>query len=417
MSRMNRRQYLAASAAAAVAVPFAPQRLDAQAAAATLTDARQFDTGDLIYLDSGSQHPIPRAARLAGDGYLARRAFDPAYPSPRPDDDLVRAKFARLINAEPDEIAFVPSTTAAEQMVLRALGLPERGAHIVSDTLHFFGSFPIYGEMARQGCEVRWLRAVDGRIRIEDVEAAVRKGTRLVALSLVSTYNGFAHDLERVCAIAHAAGARVYADIIHAAGCVPLDVKASGVDFAAGSSYKWLMGDFGLGFLYVRKDRLAELQRPSAGYYGVQSFTSHVYPLDPPGDAVADYSFAETAMGYFAQGTFSHSTAAILDTSLDLLHAMNPATIQARVQPMVRRLKEELPRLGYDLATPQEAETPLVTFVMPRAAERLKAPLAAAKIRLTASRNRFRVTPSVFNSMTDIDALIDLLKRPDIRQG
>ncbi|WP_052129718.1 aminotransferase class V-fold PLP-dependent enzyme [Sphingomonas sp. 35-24ZXX] len=417
MNRMTRRQYLAASAAAAVAVPLVPQRLDAQAAIATLSDPQQFDTGGLIYLDSGSQHPLPKVARKAGDDYLARRALDPAVPSPRPDDDLVRAKFARLINADADEIAFVPSTSAAEQMVLRALGLPERGAHIVSDTLHFFGSFPIYGEMARQGCEVSWVRAVDGRIRIEHVEAAVRKGTRLVALSLVSTYNGFAHDLARICEIAHAAGAMVYADIIHAAGCIPLDVRASGVDFAACASYKWLMGDFGLGFLYVRKDRLAGLRRPSAGYYGVQSFTSHVYPLDPPGDAVADYSFAETAMGYFAQGTFSHSTAAILDTSLDLLHAMGPDRIQAQVQPMVQRLKQELPRLGYALASPEEARTPLATFTLANAAERLRAPLAAARIRLTVSRNRFRVTPSVFNSMADIDALIDLLKRPELRNG
>ena len=417
MSTMTRRQYLAATAAAAVAVPLAPQRLDAQSASATLGNPQQFDTGGLIYLDSGSQHPLPKVSRKAGDDYLARRALDPAMLSPRPDDDLVRASFARLINAEPDEIAFVPSTTAAEQMVLRALGLPEPGAHIVTDTLHFFGSFPIYGEMARQGCEVSWVRAVDGRIRIEHVEAAVRKGTRLVALSLVSTYNGFAHDLARVCEIAHAAGAMVYADIIHAAGCIPLDVRASDVDFAACASYKWLMGDFGLGFLYVRKDRLANLRRPGAGYYGVQSFATHVYPFDPPGDAVADYSFAETAMGCFAQGTFSHSTAAILDSSLALLNTMGPASIQAHVQPMIRRVKQELPRLGYALASPEEAETPLATFTLANAAERLRGPLAAAKIRLTVSRNRFRITPSVFNSMADIDALIDLLKRPDVRQG
>ena len=417
MSPMTRRQYLAASGVVAAAAPFASARLRAEAVAPSLLMPGQFELGDLVYLDSGSQHPIPKAARAAGEAYFARRAYDPAITTPRPDDDNVRAKFARLINADPDEIAFVPSTTAGEQMVLRALGLPESGAHIVTDTLHFFGSFPIYGEMARQGCEVSWLRPVDGRIRIEDVEAAVRKGTRLIALSLVSTYNGFAHDLRRVCEIAHAAGARVFADIIHAAGCVPLDVRESGVDFAACASYKWLMGDFGLGFLYVRKDRLPELRRFQAGYYGISSFTSHVYPLDPSGEAVADYSFAETAMGYFAQGTFSHGTTALLDTSLDMLLEIGTARIQAHVQPMVRRLKQELPRLGYELATPEEAETPLVTFVFAGAAERLKEPLGAAKIKLTASRNRFRVTPSVFKTMADIDALVDLLKRPGLRPG
>ena len=56
---------------------------------------------------------------------------------------------------------------------------------------------------------------------------AVRPGTKLVALSLVSTINGFEHDLKAVCDIAHAAGAYVFADIIHAAGCVPLDLHAA----------------------------------------------------------------------------------------------------------------------------------------------------------------------------------------------
>jgi hypothetical protein len=178
----------------------------------------------------------------------------------------------------------VQSTTAGEQMVLRALGLPESGGHVVTDTLHFFGSIPLYEELARQGVQVSWVRPRDGRIELEDMRRAIRPGTKLVALSLVSTVNGFQHDLKAVCDLAHEAGAYVFADIIHAAGCVPLDLHASGVDFASTASYKWLMGDFGLGFLYVRKDVQPKLRRAFYGYYGIGRFESHVYPLDPPGD-------------------------------------------------------------------------------------------------------------------------------------
>ena len=67
-------------------------------------------------------------------------------------------------------------------------------------------------------------------------------------------------------------GALVYADIIHAAGCIPVDLHASGVDLAAGASYKWLMGEFGLGFLYVRKDVQPRLKRTNYGYYGMSAF-------------------------------------------------------------------------------------------------------------------------------------------------
>src|SRR5690606_6570299 len=169
--------------------------------------------------------------------------------------------FARLINADPDEVAFVKSTTTAEHLVLDGLGLFEGRPHIVTDTLHFFGSFPLYEGLAERGARVTWLRPRDNRIVLEDLARAITPETKLVALSLVSTFNGFHHDLARVCELAHARGALVYADIIHAAGCVPVDVKASGVDFAACASYKWLMGDFGLGFIYARREAWARLRR------------------------------------------------------------------------------------------------------------------------------------------------------------
>src|SRR5690606_25824193 len=159
----------------------------------------------------------------------------------------------------------------------------------------------------------------EGRDPLDAIERAVRRGTRLVSLSLVSTVSGFEHDLAAVCEIAHAHGARVYADIVHAAGCIPLDVKASGVDFAACSAYKWLMGDFGLGFLYARRDRLPELRRVRHGYYGIGSFRTHAYPFDAPGEGVVDYAYRDDARGHFQTGTYAHTVVALLAHSLDYL--------------------------------------------------------------------------------------------------
>lgn len=381
-------------------------------ASTRLPDKASFAPTRLAYLDSGTMHPVSLGAKAAVDTYLAERELKPG-ASGHLDEDGPRAKFARLINANPDEIAFVQSTTMGEQIILKALGLPAPGAHIVTDTLHFFGSFPLYEGLAKQGCEVSWLRPKDGRIELSDMKRAVRDGTRLVALSLVSTYNGFQHDLKSVCDIAHAKGALVYADIIHAAGCVPVDVKASGVDFAACASYKWLMGDFGLGFLFARKDRQAELKRTQFGYYGIGSFTSHVYPFDPPSPtgAIADYSFRDEAMGHFAYGTYSHMGVAQLAHSLDYLMALGVERIQAHSQLLTDRLKGELPRLGYQLVTPADARTPIVTCVLEGARDKLKGRLDAAGVKIMVAKNRFRVTPSVFNDMGDVDRLLAALRR------
>lgn len=407
---MTRRDWLTATAAmplsTAIAAPSA-----SGAGAAALPAVAAFAPTDIAYLDNGSQHPVPLASLEAVNAYYAKRTLDPAAQAYSLDEDGPRAMFAALVGADADEIAWVQSTTAGEQMVLRALGLPASGGHIVTDTLHFFGSLPLYEEMAKRGCTVTWLRPVDGRIRLADMKAAVRKDTRLIALSLVSTINGFEHDLKAVCDIAHAAGALVYADIIHAAGCVPVDLHASGVDFAACASYKWLMGDFGLGFLYARRDVQPRLQRVNVGYYGMETFQPHVYPLDPPGAAVADYSFQRNATGAFAIGTHSHAVIAQLGASLAYIAALGVPAIQAHAQELCDRLKRELPRRGYPLMTPADARTPIVTCLLADARRKLAEPMAAAKVRLTISANRFRLTPSIQTTHADIDRFLAALPR------
>ncbi|MEA1648369.1 aminotransferase class V-fold PLP-dependent enzyme [Nitrospirillum sp. BR 11164] len=394
---------------AAVGAQTAPAAAPKPALPTRFPDKASFFPSDLVYLDNGSQHPISTGAKAAVDTYLSKRMLDPAAARYDLPDDGVREKFARLVNADADDIAYVQSTTAGEQMVLRGLGLPQSGGHIVTDTLHFFGSLPLYEEMQRRGVEVTWVEPKDGRILLSDLKQAIRKDTRLVALSLVSTINGFEHDLKAVCDLAHAQGALVYADIIHAAGCVPVDLKGSGVDFAACASYKWLMGDFGLGFVYGTKAARAQLARTEYGYYGMSAFKPHIYPFDPPGGMIADYAYADTAEGTFAHGTHAHTVIAQLDHSLDYILGVGVPAIQAHAQDLIGRLKRELPKLGYSLMTPPESATPLVTCAYENARETLGPKLAAAKIKMTVSANRFRVTPSVFNDHTDIDRLLAAL--------
>jgi selenocysteine lyase/cysteine desulfurase len=368
-----------------------------------------FATTDIAYLDSGSQHPLSLGAVSAVQAYLAKRTLDPAAAHYDRDDPGLLVKYAKLVNADVDEVTFVQSTTAGEHMIIRSLGLPEGGGHVVTDTLHFFGSLPLYEEMARQGMEVTWIHDRDGRIELDDVRKAIRPGTKLVSLSLISTINGFQHDLKAVCDIAHEAGALVYADIIHAVGCVPVDLHASGVDFASTASYKWLMGDFGLGFLYVRKGIQAQLKRPCYGYYGMSTFQSHVYPFDPPGDKIVDYSFMDSATGFFAMGTRAHTVIAMLHHSIDYLLATGVDNIQRHAQPLIQRLKEELPARGFQLMTPPESTAPMVACALEGARAKLDQRLNDAKVKITVSENRFRVSTSVFNDMNDIDRLLEAL--------
>lgn len=414
---LTRRGMLAAAsiaplAAAACATPQTPATQADLKASVNLPATYDFPDLNVTYLDSGSTHPFSIGARKSINDYLQSRSQSgPPQPSIN-REKIVVDNFAKLINAKPEEFSFVQSTSAGEQMAVRALGIPEAGGRIVSDALHFFGSWHLYNELEKQGMEVVVVRMrPDGRIHMADLEAAMTKDTRLVSISAVSTINGFQHDVKKVADLAHSYGAKLYVDAVHALGAVPFDVKALNIDMMASSSYKWLMGDFGLGFMYAREDLIPQLKRPQAGYYQTGGVTTHLFPYDPPGTHYAEMIPRNDATGLFAMGTFNELGLAHLAYSLDFINRVGVDKIQAYRQPMVDKLRIEVAKMNkaFEPMTPDDCTSALVAFSLQDARNKLQKTMADAKVRITLSRHRFRFSPSVFNTMADVDRALDVL--------
>ena len=237
----------------------------------------------LTYINGAYTHPMPIVAANALRQYAdARSAFRTDAATSGTLSASVKAAFAALINAKPSEIAFIPNTSTGENLVVNGLEIAEqasRGINVVTDALHFDGSILNLQLLQRdRGLDLRIVMPRDNgsRIDLRDMEKVIDRKTRLVEVSLVAMYNGFEHDLKAVCDLAHAHGAYVYADIIQAAGATPIDVKATGVDFAACASFKWLMADFGLGFLYAKEELLDRvIHRSVRGYHSSRELATH----------------------------------------------------------------------------------------------------------------------------------------------
>ena len=405
---ITRRELLAGSAAAA-ALPFVSQIAAAQSPfdpssplphkGAFAPTASRFD-----------RSPMSRIARQAADHYLDFKKFSaPASYPFAAIRDRIRENYAKLINADPDEICFVSSTTVGENLILQALGIPGTPGRIVTDELHFVGSLPTYSELAKQGMDVVTIRASeDGSIDLAKYDEAINDETRLVAVSHVSMLNGFQHDLKELCRLAHAKGALVYADTVQSVGNTPVDVRGTGVDFTWAAGYKWLMGDMGLGLMSVRKDRLASLRRPWYGSGQLATRQHMGFPNPGGGDRVTEYEYLDSALGFFAMGTQANIVAAELDASLQYLLQVGVKRIQAYRQPLIDYLQEELPRLGYATITPRGAGSALVSFRHDDP-EGLRNRLRAQGITITVSDHYFRVSPSVFNDMQDAERLVRAL--------
>jgi len=402
---LSRRGLLVAAGGLAPAVTAAGE------AAATLPDRTRF-TFDGVYLDAAFTHPVGTFAQAAAARYVEARRRDPQAVGPRgnPRRGAVE-RFARLINAAPADVAVTPSTLVAENLLNAALGIGA-GAGVVTDALHYDGSLALYGELKRRGAPVTVVRPRGGGIDLADIRAAITGETRLVAVSLVSGVTGFTHDLAELCAVAHARGALVYADIIQAAGAMPIDVKATGVDFAACGTYKWLMGDFGTAFLYVRPDRLDRLRRVEVGWRQVIRQESHVLPFETPGPALGEYELSGGAAGIFEASTPAWGALAVAQASLDYVQELGVDAISRARQPLIDHLQDAMPRSGFRPLTPRGAAGPVVVFAQRDAEARHGARLAAAGVRISTYPHRIRISPSVYNTPEDIARLVEVLAGP-----
>ena len=400
----------AAMGAAVSAAPLATVRSDTlePRRRIALPDRGNF-TFDGIHLNAAYTHPIGIRANAATENYVRSRMREPGRNWPVTNSrDAAVASFAKLINALPSEVAVVPSTLEGENLIAAALGLG-RGAGVVTDPYHYDAALVMYGEMHKAGMLLTVLTPRDHSIDYAELEAAITAGTKLVALSLVSSETGHMHDLKTVCEIAHRKGALVYADIIQAAGAVPIDVKASGVDFCCTGMYKWLMGEFGAAFLYVRGDRLAALKRVQVGWRGMTKFVRHALPYDPPGPVGGDWLLGTDTASIFEVSTPNWSALATATESLAYIDDIGIDAIVRHRAPMIDRLQRELPKAGFQPLTPRDSRSPALVFAREGTRARFRESLMREKIYTTLYPNKIRISPSVYNDMADIDVLLRVL--------
>jgi selenocysteine lyase/cysteine desulfurase len=354
---------------------------------------------------------MPRQAADAARRYLDHKTtgvFPPDEPIFGPMT-TARRSFARLINADPLDVAIVQSTSMGENLIVSGLGIPGGAGNVVTDALHHEGTLYLYRSIATADLEIRVARPRDWRIDPADLDKLIDARTRLVAISLVSWVNGFQHDLKTICEIAHRKGALVYVDLVQGAGVVPVDVKAANVDFCACGGYKWLMGDAGAGFLYVRPDLLGTVvKRPQWGFLQMRHFDYHAFPGDEPGDYPLSFERQPGAAGFFEVGTPSFSALAATRVSIDYLLDLGLDRIGAHIRPLVEQLQDEAPKLGFTPITPRESRSGIAAFLVPDP-DLVRQRLKAADIEARLWGRQLRVSPAIHNRQTDIDAILRAL--------
>lgn len=314
-----------------------------------------------------------------------------------------RRLIAGMIGARPEQVAFVRNTSDGLSTV--ANGLDWRaGDNLVT----FRGEFPsnIYPWLRVRdalGVEVRFCQEREGRIDLDELIDLIDARTRIVAISQVQFASGFRTDLERVGKAARRYDALLVVDVIQALGVIPLDVQAELVDVAAAACHKWLLTPEGVGLLYL-SDRARERIQPTlVGWISVP---------DPDDYGNFEQGWKPGTLAW-ETGTSSISLIHGLHASLEILNEVGVPTIQKYLETLTDHLCERLQDTAYEIVSSRRPgeKSQIVCIRHPGSlsAMDLYENLKGRHI-ITAPRNdRLRISPHLYNTLTEIDQLVAAL--------
>ncbi len=363
----------------------------------------------VAYLDAANQGPLPLAAGRAGREALALkehpyRIADSLYFKLTGE---VRALYARLFSCREESVALTTGAGAAVNVVARGLDLGQGDEVLVPQ-----GEFPSnhypWLWLGRRGVKLVEVEPDDplGAVSAERLAERVGRRTRVVAFAHVSHLHGGRIDPPRVVEAARRVGAVTVVDGSQAAGAIPFDFGASGVDVYTACGYKFLLGPYGTGvglFAPAILDRLGVGDINWWSMKGSEDF-NHL-----PHGAV---ELRPGAQRHDAHGPASFNNLMPLAESLRLLLEATPAAVQAHCRALCDRILHRIPD-GFTPTSPLEpsrrsqmlciaASTPLETA-------RAHARLLAARVQVSLRGDRLRISPHLHSADKDAERLLSAL--------
>jgi selenocysteine lyase/cysteine desulfurase len=316
--------------------------------------------------------------------------------------EQTREAAARLVNAQPREIAFMRNTSDALSAVANGIDWRE-GDNVVTCNVEFPSN--IYPWMRL--CEERDIRLKlaeerNGRIDPDELLSKVDERTRVVTMSWVQFASGFRSDLARIGKFCRERDIIFVVDAIQALGGLKLDVERDYVDAFAADAHKYLLGPEGATLLYVSDRVIGRIEPTVVGWTSVKNYEQYV-------DYKLDY---RDGAGRFECGTLNTAGVYGLGAAIDLFLEIGPEKIEAYLLGLSDYLAERLTAKGYEVINsrkPGETSAIVTCRHERHSASELYRQLRSKNV-ITAPRlNRLRISPHFYNTREEVDALIDAL--------
>ncbi len=316
-----------------------------------------------------------------------------------------RARFAQLINAHPDEIAFTKNTSEALNIAANCLPLRAGDTVLINEHEHPNNVY-CWLNLERNGVKVKWIPTEGGQVTIEALEQVLDDTTRVVSISSTTYAPGNRNDIKRIVEFCRARGIYTVVDAVQSVGTLQVDVQDWGADVLCTSGHKSLFCPHGVGMLYVRREMLDRMPpvyvaRAGMGMAAQIEYNSITYELDQVHSARK-----------FEIGNYNYLGITVLNSSLKYLLALGMNQVEARLLSLHEYLSNWLQEAGFAVISPgtESLRSAILCFRAENAHD-LHSYLMENKVITTVRRDMIRVSLGIYNNEADIDLFIELLRK------
>jgi cysteine desulfurase/selenocysteine lyase len=368
------------------------------------------------YLDVAARCVLSRSTRAALDAHLEdqminggdkKRFFEVV--------EETRERFARLINADPDEVAYTKNVSDGINMIATAFHW-RRGDNVIlcPELEHPNNVYP-WLNMRRYGLEVREVARDKGHMPVDQIISRMDKGTRVVSVSTVSFAPGFRTDVDRLGRACRERGALLLVDAAQSAGILHTDVRRSQIDALAVSTQKGLLALYGMGFLYCRREWAERLEPAYLARFGVDLGDADAHEASRGSD---DYKLMHGARR-FDCGNYNYAGAAAAHVSIAEIAAIGTERIERHVTGLAHEFARGM--LGLGLPVPGGEPGPHIGHIVSvgnlsdnhygaddERIQGLYEHLVENDVKLSIRRGTLRFAFHLYNNRDDVARVVDL---------
>jgi selenocysteine lyase/cysteine desulfurase len=320
--------------------------------------------------------------------------------------DNARGLFAKVIGAKKDEVMGVPNASTGMNVIMSRLPV-EKGDNIVSTDLAFPMGAALVQKGVEKGAEARWLISHKGVVETSAFEKVIDDNTAIVYLDQPSWFNGYLFDIEAIAELAHDHGAYFVVDATQSMGAIDWQIDKTGVDFAATSTFKWLLGGIpaaSSGFLYMKEEHIDTY--PPA-YVSGCTYTYEQTGVEGP---YMGHSFTlNKGIGKYGVFRSPDLTFKAVANSMKVLLDHGMREIEKQNKKLATKIIDMLLEKGYELQTPvDEKQRSYLNVKVPDIKKTVEA-LNAEDYWCCERVGGIRISPHFYNSVDEAERFVNRL--------